>query len=287
MSAGDYHHQINILEDYQLPCITDYQRHMLGQGWVHWHDEIEILHIVSGNGKILNNMEFLESRPGDSAIINTDTLHNVVGLSLPLELEMLMINKDFLRQNQIDLDDLSFPAIVHDDVVNSFVHSILQEEAGKMQYYKPQIRSKIIDLMVYLCRNYGKSKSAAIIKSDKSDRKFLYTKKALTFIHKNYQRYCSIDEISNSIGVSKYYLSHSFKMVTGRTLVEYINIIRCEHARELLSSGSFNVGESADQCGFQDISYFSRTYKKYMGILPSKEKIIEKRVNQPCNIYSG
>jgi AraC-like DNA-binding protein len=256
---------------------------MPGQGFirVHWHDELELLYIVSGNGKVLNNMESLEPKPGDSVIVNTDTLHNVESLSSPLEFEMLMINKDFLLQNQIDLDNFSFPSMVHDDAVNAVIHSILQEESGKRQYYKPQIRSKIIDLMVYLCRNYGKTKNAGVIKSDKPDRKFFYTKKAIIFIHKNYQRHFSIDEICDSIGVSKYYLCHSFKLITGRTLIEYINIIRCEHARELLSSGSFNVGESAEQCGFQDISYFSRIYKKYMGILPSEEKIVEKRVNKP------
>jgi AraC-like DNA-binding protein len=76
-------------------------------------------------------------------------------------------------------------------------------------------------------------------------------------------------------------------MATGKTLVEYINIVRCEHARELLSSGSFNVGESAEQCGFQDISYFSRIYKKYIGILPSEEKVLEKRVNHASVICPG
>jgi AraC-like DNA-binding protein len=289
MSVRDYYHQINTLEDPQLPCIVNFQRYMPGQGFisVHWHDELEILRIVSGNGKILNNMETLESKPGDSVIVNTDTLHNIVNLSSTLELEMVMINKDFLLKNQIDLDNLSFPSLVHDDKVNDSIHSILQEEAGKGRYYKPLIRSKIIDLMVYLCRNYGKSRNVTVTKNDQLDRKFFYTKKAIIFIQKNYQRHFFIEEICNTIGLSKYYLCHSFKTVTGKTLVEYINIIRCEHARELLASGNFNVGESAEQCGFQDISYFSRIYKKYMGILPSEEKVPENRVNQPGNISSG
>jgi AraC-like DNA-binding protein len=262
---------------------------MPGKGFtsVHWHEELEILRIVGGNGKILNNMETVEPEPGDSVVINTDTLHNVVSLTSALEIEMLMIDKTFLLQNQIDLDDLVFPSLVHDDVVNGIVHSILQEETGKTRYYKPLIRSKIIDVMVYMCRNYGKSRSVLDIKNDKSDRRFFYTKKAIIFIQKNYQRHFSLEEICNAIGVSKYHLCHSFKIVTGKTLVEYINIIRCEHARELLSSGNFNVGESAEQCGFQDISYFSHIYKKYMSILPSEEKIVEKRINQPSDICSG
>jgi AraC-like DNA-binding protein len=55
-------------------------------------------------------------------------------------------------------------------------------------------------------------------------------------------------------------------------MVRYINILRCEHARKMLQNGNYRVEEVAYLCGFDNMSYFSKTYKKYMGCLPSFSK---------------
>lgn len=44
----------------------------------------------------------------------------------------------------------------------------------------------------------------------------------------------------------------------------------CVIYRKLLVSGRYNVGESAEHSGFSNLSFFAKTYKKYMGELPSQ-----------------
>lgn len=50
----------------------------------------------------------------------------------------------------------------------------------------------------------------------------------------------------------------------------FLNMTRCTHARDLLLSGGTCVAECALRCGFQHLSYFTKTYKRYMGELPSQ-----------------
>ena len=60
--------------------------------------------------------------------------------------------------------------------------------------------------------------------------------------------------------------------VTGYSPISFLNLLRCTRAQEYLTSGRFNVSETAALCGFENLSYFSRTYKKHMGMLPSSKQ---------------
>ena len=57
--------------------------------------------------------------------------------------------------------------------------------------------------------------------------------------------------------------------VTGKTVVDYLNFLRCERAQFLLSTGDCNVQEAAERCGFCSGSYFSMVYKRQIGEAPS------------------
>jgi AraC-like DNA-binding protein len=45
-----------------------------------------------------------------------------------------------------------------------------------------------------------------------------------------------------------------------------------QHAKSLLVSGNYSVKEAAEICGFDNLSYFSQTYKKYMNVSPGEHK---------------
>ena len=80
----------------------------------------------------------------------------------------------------------------------------------------------------------------------------------------------TIDEIADEVGLSKYHFSREFKKVTGLTIVSYINIVRCRNAEKLLIKNEYSVHDIAVKCGYENDSYFSKTFKKHMGMLPSE-----------------
>jgi AraC-like DNA-binding protein len=94
-------------------------------------------------------------------------------------------------------------------------------------------------------------------------------KAVMTYMRSHLSEPVTLDEIAEHAGVSKYHLSREFKLSTGATIFDSLNILRCKEARHLLSSGA-TVSEAAHACGFENLSYFSRTFKKYTGKLPSE-----------------
>ena len=81
----------------------------------------------------------------------------------------------------------------------------------------------------------------------------------------------SLEDISRSVLCDKYTLCRDFKKYTGQTVFENLNRYRCIKAAELLNDGK-SVAEAALLCGFESFSFFTKTFKKYMGSLPSEYK---------------
>ncbi|MEG2570295.1 MAG: AraC family transcriptional regulator, partial [Clostridia bacterium] len=94
----------------------------------------------------------------------------------------------------------------------------------------------------------------------------------VAYINKNFAHALTIEDISASVGFSKYYLCRMFKELTGQTVFEYLNFVRCVRAKLLLGTGEYNVSQVAELCGFSNLSYFTKQYKRNVGTLPSKEK---------------
>ena len=53
------------------------------------------------------------------------------------------------------------------------------------------------------------------------------------------------------------------------TVMKYVEFLRCRHAKELLESGA-SVSKTAVECGFSNLSYFTKVFKRQYGVLPSK-----------------
>ncbi|MBW4082718.1 AraC family transcriptional regulator [Paenibacillus sp. S150] len=75
----------------------------------------------------------------------------------------------------------------------------------------------------------------------------------------------SVAGLAASLHMSYGHLSREYKRLTGYTIVERMNQIRLEKARELLLLPGILISEAAEQAGFADLSYFSRTFKKHYG----------------------
>lgn len=83
----------------------------------------------------------------------------------------------------------------------------------------------------------------------------------------------NIKEVYDSIPMSKMYFSSLFKRITGFTPLQYLVEKRMENAKNLLmqsDNAQHTVGEIADLCGYDDIYYFSRVFKKTVGLSPTE-----------------
>ena len=72
--------------------------------------------------------------------------------------------------------------------------------------------------------------------------------------------------------LSRTQLYRKCKALTGESPVEVIRNTRLEHARQLLMSSFVSVADVAREVGIPDATYFSKCYKSYFGVMPSKIK---------------
>lgn len=82
----------------------------------------------------------------------------------------------------------------------------------------------------------------------------------------------NINTVYDNIPMSKMYFSSLFKEKTGYTPLQYLTEKRMENAKHLLSSSDlhYSISEIAELCGFEDIYYFSRVFKKNVGLSPTQ-----------------
>jgi AraC-like DNA-binding protein/ligand-binding sensor protein len=95
-------------------------------------------------------------------------------------------------------------------------------------------------------------------------------RKAERFIWANYTRKLSLKEIAAVSGLSAPYFSTIFKEDMGENLSHYLNRLRVEKASVMLTETNMSLKEIAKACGFEDQSWFSKTFRAYTGITPGK-----------------
>ena len=98
-----------------------------------------------------------------------------------------------------------------------------------------------------------------------------YIREALNYIAEHYgDSDISIATVSAAVGISESHLSHLFKKETDYTVAAYITRYRMRAAMKLLEDCRNRVSEVAEQVGYRDITYFSSTFKKIVGMTPSE-----------------
>ena len=80
----------------------------------------------------------------------------------------------------------------------------------------------------------------------------------------------SLQAHARRIGVNASYLSALFKKETGMTLTDYVNHKRIDFAIYLLNASDLQIQTIAQNCGIPDVNYFTRTFKRIIGITPSQ-----------------
>ncbi len=94
----------------------------------------------------------------------------------------------------------------------------------------------------------------------------VYVTRVLQYVAGNYRKTISLQDAAAYVGISPYYLSHIFKEQTGQNFVEYLSAVRIEEAKRLASDSDLTIKEIAKQCGYMNVTYFCRVFKRMTGM---------------------
>ncbi|WP_099467386.1 response regulator [Konateibacter massiliensis] len=110
------------------------------------------------------------------------------------------------------------------------------------------------------------------VKGKKQETSSTIIDKAKEYIEKQYHKDISLDEVSKEVDISPYYFSKLFKEETGENFVKYVTNIRMNKAKELLNNTDMSMKEIGLRIGYADPNYFSRIFKKNIGVTPTEYK---------------
>ena len=273
-------HEFHQILDVRCPfSVMNYYLYPLENANIgNWHDDLEILFFTEGTATVISNGEHLQVSAGDTVIINPTSVHAINAHTF-IRYVCLIINSDFCQDNFIDIHQVSFQTVVNDERLTELAMELIREYPNATRRPVQELsdddrcpkkiimrRGIVLHILGKIYNSYTLPKET--LKSDSSNLNNV--KRALSFIHTNYNIDISLDEIAQIAGMNKFYFTREFKRITGCTFVQYLNLVRCEKSKFLLLDKSISIIELCEQCGFRDPAYFSRVFQSIYKMSPSE-----------------
>ena len=267
----DFFYELHHYEDPSFPIIFHFHQlpQQFNEIFYHWHINIELLYFISGEAEVSSNSNTYRAGPGDIIIINSNHLHNIKTISDNCSYYCLILDYRFCMELDFDVTSSVFCEKTRDPEMVNIFNIIIREMTNKKDHYKKAVRALCVTMSILLYRNQVILEAGT---GSKADPKVEMIKSSIEYMNKNYRNNFNLDELASEICVSKYHFCRIFKELTGKTIKEYILMLRCHNAQLLLQKNNISILECAERSGFNDASYFSRCYKKQFGYLPSQER---------------
>ena len=218
---------------------------------IHWHDEMELIYIKKGTGII--NVDFTQHTvsAGTIALILPGQLHSMLSgnVSVPL-----LYTPDSPHYHEIAA------CIDANDEISK------TNPTGYQLFIKSQL-FMFFFILFHKCSSREPQK-----KNYKSLEKM---KLILKYIENNYMNKITIENIAQEVGLSQSHFMKYFKNTMGTSFIEYLNEYRLTMASRLLLSSDSSILAIAEEVGFENLSYFNRTFKKRFGQTPREYRKLQ------------
>ena len=259
-------YELNLMDNPLLPFRIKHENMQHRSGTLNWHENTEILYCAGGSGYFLCGENRYAVTPGDMVIANSEMLHCVIADDC-IEYRCLILDCHFCLENGIPTANLTFQEFIRDPELSKVFLRIYEandryRETGNF-YEVAAIRAAALDFLYLLCTKHILQQTRVI-----APHRGELVKTAVIYIRKHLSDPLTLDAIAEHTGVNKHYLSRLFKQVLGKTVFETVRVLRCNEARHRIEEG-MPVSQAAHSCGFENLSYFTRTFKKYYNMLPS------------------
>ena len=137
---------------------------------------------------------------------------------------------------------------------------------GGEQLIKNHLELLLIDIMRSLTETeYGNSLFISI--NERSDK---FASDVIKILNDNVYGSLSIDDVCKKINYSKAYVFKNFKLVTGKSVMEYYSNIKIKEAKKLLWESTLSVKEISEKLCFDTPNYFTKSFKKMVGVTPTE-----------------
>ena len=248
---------------------------------MHWHGEFEINHILEGSAEFICGDERFVSHQGDIIIIPPNMLHSISvhGGSRQLY-DTIVFSGDILGADSADrcAAECVRPIVTGEFAVNvhitpdhdyygelkTTIENIFSCAKGNTPRLDMLMKSELMRLF-WLLENSGDICRAEKAELSRSE----LMRPALEYINENFRENITVEQLAQTVHMSKSYFMDRFKAAAGVGAIEYVNQLRIKHACELLTGTDMTSAQTAFECGFRNLSNFNRQFKQITGCTPS------------------
>ena len=245
----------------------------------HWHVEYEIIRILKGSLTVTLDEKSFIAGAGDVIFVNSGILHSGIPEQCEYQCIVFDINT-FLKSNSVCMAYMQKIAHQKMMVFHHFtdkqpeildcVSSLFQAMEEKRPGYEMIVFGQFYHFFGLIFSNHYYLENFP--KARRDYKRILQLKQVVEFIENNYTNPITLQQLSASVSMSPKYFCRFFSEMTHQTPMDYLNRQRIEQACYQLATTDDSITEIAYRNGFNDLSYFIRTFKKYKGITPGKYK---------------
>lgn len=269
--------QLALDADFPFRCYQVSDR----QALLHRHGYLELNYIESGRGFYVVENRTYPIRPGDIFIINNEERHMAVHEER-ISMQVIVFDsamvwsgqeedaflKPFFHRNNLFSNRVE---ACHGDAreIAGYIKRIQEEYAGRKEGWKLVIKAALLLILAVLNRHYEGAKA---LRQDESrfSRSYERIRVVVEYIGTHYQGHLSLKELAGMAAMNSAYLSTYFKEVMNVTIMDYIESVRLGQACIQLKTTSRQITEIALSCGYNNISYFNRSFRQKMGMTPGE-----------------
>ena len=233
--------------------------------FLHSHYFTEIFYIKGGVGYIQIENEQIPVSANTLVLIGARVQHTEISNpSDPLDyyvlgVEGLKINTDRSIEYSVINPSAASP------VIHQCFENIHHEMHGKKQGYAEICQHYLAILIQLICRK--DHVSYELVDMQNSSRE---CHKAKCYIEANYPDKITLSSLADNCNLTKYYLSHKFSELYGKSPISYLTEVRISVAKDLLKTTNHSIQEIASTTGFSSSSYFSQTFQKICKMSPQQ-----------------
>lgn len=252
----------------------------------HWHDEMEAILVECGEVFVSAGTEKYVLKRGEGFFINGGVLHavwNADEKNGACRIRSIVFHPRLVGGS---VDSIFWQSYVQPVLSDEFPKQIClsmqepwhQETMKRIdaawrfgveepEGYEIQVRYELSNLLLLL-KSHGRSLQKR--PSEKTVRDGERIKTMLQYIQANYGNEITIAQIAGSVMISESECLRCFRSMIGTTPIQYVKQFRIQRAEELLRETDLKVADIGARCGFQEMSYFARTFREIKGCTPSE-----------------
>lgn len=246
---------------------------------VHWHDELEIIYVKSGFLTVSISGESYIGKAGDAFVVSPGNLHlmgsqtgTVDYFTFLFPLKYISFRTDDMLDDKL-LEPLNSGHLMIcprvKDTAKELCEQLIEIYMAKTDESESKIAAQIKTKVILLQFILEMWEKGLVIENDTNGRNIV-EKEMVSYIQQNFTGKISLKEFGEQFHLSEKYISRYFKEHFHITLSQYITYLRLEHAKQLLQDTDMPVTEVALQSGYQNVSYFIRSFKKAYAVSPLK-----------------